>query len=147
MRPLEASREVGVSYRTASDWAKGIISSNGRRWTADGVLVWAQKPRDKPAREERVISARFLPVDERIEIADLHRQGVSVRQMAVRLGRSPSTVSRELRRNAHPGSGDYRPWGFQPGPDGLDARRMAVRRVPRWPAPSLPIEVTYSSTA
>jgi len=58
MRTLEASREVGVSYRTASDWAKGIISSNGRRWTADGVLVWAPKPRDKPPREARVISAR-----------------------------------------------------------------------------------------
>jgi IS30 family transposase len=121
MRTLEASREVGVSYRTASDWAKGITSSNGRRWAADGVLVWAPKPRDKPPREEEVISARFLSVDERIEIADLHGQGVSVRQIATRLGRSASTVSRELRRNAHPGSGDYRPWAAQ--------RRAARRRV------------------
>jgi transposase, IS30 family len=121
MRTLEASREVGVSYRTASDWAKGVISSNGRRWTTDGVLIWAPKPREKPPREEKVISARFLSVEERIEIADLHHQGVPVRQIALRLARSPSTISRELRRNAHPGSGDYRPWAAQ--------RRAARRRT------------------
>ena len=34
------------------------------------------------------------------EIADLRRQRRSVRQIAQELGRSPSTVSRELRRNA-----------------------------------------------
>jgi IS30 family transposase len=50
-------------------------------------------------------------VEERIEIADLHQQKLSVRQIAARLQRSPSTVSRELRRNGHPRSGDYRPWG------------------------------------
>ena len=48
-----------------------------------------------------MISARFLSVEERIEVADLHREGVSVRQIAQRLNRAPSTVSRELRRNAH----------------------------------------------
>jgi IS30 family transposase len=75
----------------------------------------------KPPREERVISARFLSVEERIEIADLHRQGMSIRQIAQRVSRAPSTISRELRRNAHPGSGDYRPWAAQ--------RRAARRRA------------------
>jgi IS30 family transposase len=36
---------------------------------------------------------------ERQRLAGLHRQGLSVREIARRLDRSPSTVSRELRRN------------------------------------------------
>ena len=36
---------------------------------------------------------------QRQRIAGLHRQGLSVREIAWRLDRSPSTVSRELRRN------------------------------------------------
>ena len=48
----------------------------------------------------RQISPRFLSQDERIEIADLRHAGLSIRQIAHRLGRAPSTVSRELRRNA-----------------------------------------------
>ncbi len=120
MRPLEASREVGVNECTGRDWAKGIVKSKNRRYTFDGVLVWEASGRPKPSREEKVISARFLSVEERIEIADLHRQGHTVRRIAQRLNRVPSTISRELRRNAHPGSGDYRPWAAQ--------RRAARRR-------------------
>lgn len=37
---------------------------------------------------------------ERQRIADLRRQGLTVREIARRLERSPSTVSRELRRSA-----------------------------------------------
>jgi IS30 family transposase len=121
MRPLEASREVGVNERTGRDWAKGIVKSSTGRYTFDGVLVWSAPSWPKPPREERVISARFLSVEERIEIADLHRQGMSIRQIAQRVSRAPSTISRELRRNAHPGSGDYRPWAAQ--------RRAARRRA------------------
>jgi IS30 family transposase len=126
MRPLEASRAVGVNERTGRDWAKGILKSNNSRYTFDGVLVWSVPNRPRPPREERVISARYLSVEERIEIADLHRHGVSVRVIAGRLGRAPSTISRELRRNAHPSSGDYRPWA---------AQRRAARRRAR-PKPS-----------
>lgn len=46
------------------------------------------------------ISARYLSFAEREEIALLRAQEVGVREIAYRLGRSPSTVSRELRRNA-----------------------------------------------
>jgi IS30 family transposase len=45
-------------------------------------------------------SARYLCFEEREEIAILKAQGVGVRVIARRIGRSPSTVSRELRRNA-----------------------------------------------
>jgi IS30 family transposase len=68
----------------------------------------------------REISSRFLSQDERIEIADLRHAGLSIRQVADRLGRSPSTVSRELRRNAA-GRGDYRPFEAH--------RRATVRRA------------------
>ena len=121
MTASQASREVGVNVRTGRDWAKGIVKSKNRRYTFDGVLVWSAPGYAKPPPEERVISARYLSVEDRMEIADLRRQKFSVRQIAARLGRDPSTISRELRRNAHPGSGDYRPWAAQ--------RRAAVRRA------------------
>ncbi|WVH84890.1 IS30 family transposase [Lentzea sp. DG1S-22] len=65
-------------------------------------------------------SGRFLSLDERIVIADLLRAGRGVRSIAAELGRPPSTVSREIKRNAHPGSGDYRPHAAQ---DRADRRR------------------------
>src|SRR5580692_51990 len=52
---------------------------------------------------------RYLAREDRYEIARLRDQGLSVRQVAVRLGRSPSTLSRELRRNADPRTGGYQP--------------------------------------
>ncbi len=41
-----------------------------------------------------------LTLAERIELFCLHKEGRTIRQIATSLGRSPSTVSRELRRNA-----------------------------------------------
>jgi len=43
---------------------------------------------------------RYLSFEEREEIAILHAQRHGVREIARRIGRSPSTISRELRRNA-----------------------------------------------
>ncbi|MDQ2811374.1 MAG: helix-turn-helix domain-containing protein [Actinomycetota bacterium] len=57
----------------------------------------------------REISPRYLSEDERVRIADLRRAGDGVRAIAEQTGRSPSPVSRELRRNRDPGSGQYRP--------------------------------------
>ncbi len=48
---------------------------------------------------------RYLSLAEREEIALLRAQDVGVRQIIRRLGRSPSTISRELRRNAATRSG------------------------------------------
>ncbi|TQM78210.1 IS30 family transposase [Saccharothrix saharensis] len=55
-------------------------------------------------------SGRYLSFAEREEIALLRVQDVGVREIARRLGRSPSTISRELRRNAATRGGrlDYR---------------------------------------
>ena len=55
-------------------------------------------------------SGRYLSFAEREEIAILRAQGNGVRDIARRLGRAPSTISRELRRNAATRGGrlDYR---------------------------------------
>ncbi|MGL5248793.1 MAG: transposase, partial [Brooklawnia sp.] len=55
-------------------------------------------------------SGRYLSFAEREEIALLRVQEVGVRDIARRLGRDPSTISRELRRNAATRSGksEYR---------------------------------------
>lgn len=45
-------------------------------------------------------SGRYLSFSEREEIAILYAQELGVREIARRIGRSPSTISRELRRNA-----------------------------------------------
>lgn len=52
-------------------------------------------------------SPRYLSEDERIAIADLLAAGGTVRAIALALGRAPSTVSREVRRNAD-AHGSYR---------------------------------------
>ncbi|MGC1214550.1 MAG: IS30 family transposase [Micromonospora sp.] len=46
------------------------------------------------------VAGRYLSFPEREEIALLNGQGLGVREIARRLGRDPSTISRELRRNA-----------------------------------------------
>jgi len=71
----------------------------------------------------RQISTRYLSQDERIEIADLRRAGLSARTIAARLGRAPSTISRELRRNVSAGR-EYRPF---------DAHRRATARRAQHP--------------
>lgn len=55
-------------------------------------------------------SRRYLFFEEREEIALLLAQGVSLREIARRLERAASTISREVRRNAATRSGgfDYR---------------------------------------
>jgi transposase, IS30 family len=58
---------------------------------------------------EVTYSARYLDREERYEIARLRESGLSMRQVAARLGRSPSTISRELGRNADPRAGGYQP--------------------------------------
>jgi transposase, IS30 family len=45
---------------------------------------------------------RQLQPEDRVTLASLSQQKYSVRAMAQVLGRSPSTISRELRRNAQP---------------------------------------------
>ena len=87
-----AAREVGVSRTPGNNWARGYKVY--RRGQAGRVRASPGSARG--ASDQR----RFLSQDERIEIADLRHAGLSIRQIARRLGRAPSTISRELRRNA-----------------------------------------------
>lgn len=66
-----------------------------------------------------------LSLEERVEIYRLHAGGISLNQIAVALGRSPSTISRELRRN----SKRTKVWagGYEP----VRAQQLAERRR-RW---------------
>ena len=54
-------------------------------------------------------SDRYLDREERYELARLRDGGLSQRAVAERLGRSPSTISRELARNRDPRTGQYVP--------------------------------------
>jgi IS30 family transposase len=101
----EACRIVGVNRRTGKRWRHGrtTTSSNGAKLHYPPVIN-ARK---------REISARYLSEEERVRIADLLRAGLGVRAIAAELGRSPATVSRELRRNRDPDNGQYRPFAAQ----------------------------------
>jgi len=80
---------------TAASQAAGVDRAQSYRWRkANGFRTPA------PPRE---VSARYLSLDERLRIADLRLAGEGVRAIAAALGRAPSTVSRELRRNSTPG--------------------------------------------
>jgi IS30 family transposase len=73
-----------------------------------------------------------LSVDERVHIADRLGEGASLRMIAAELGRSPSTLSREVRRNTDPGCGRYRPHAAQACADARRprprSRRLAINR-------------------
>jgi transposase len=117
-----AASEVGVSRSSGNNWASGA------KVYRKGQVVGFVPPLDRLM--VRRISARFLSQDERIEIADLRRAGLGVRQIAARLNRAPSTISRELRRNSSVGRG-YRPF---------DAHRRATARRARHPLRRVEIE-------
>src|ERR687888_1637560 len=70
----------------------GVSPAVGARWFRQGGGM--------PSISLAPLSGRYLSFAEREELAILRAQAVGVREAARRLGRSPSTVSRELRRNA-----------------------------------------------
>jgi IS30 family transposase len=82
--------------------AVGVASAVGTRWfrEAGGMRPVSLSP----------LSGRYLSLKEREEIAILKAKGCGVREIARQVRRSPSTISRELRRNAatRPDSSGYR---------------------------------------
>ena len=114
-RPPEAQREncrqfwtAIASGRSSEDAAvdAGVSSAVGVRWfrRAGGMPPTHFSQSSKP------LSGRYLSFAEREELAILRAQGHGVRTIADQLNRAPSTISRELRRNAATRSGalDYR---------------------------------------
>lgn len=98
----EACRLVGIDARTGRKWRNG--RSADRRQKAAPPISAVVSPSGP---------SRYLREADRIHIADRLREKATVRAIAAELGRSPSTVSREIRRNRHPGSGQYRPHAAQ----------------------------------
>jgi IS30 family transposase len=80
----------------------GVSPAVGSRWFRDGGGM--------PPISQAPLSGRYLSFAEREEIAILKGRDCGVREIARQLGRSPSTISRELRRNAATRGGrlDYR---------------------------------------
>ncbi|MFQ6142423.1 IS30 family transposase [Streptomyces seoulensis] len=109
----EACRIIGINRRTGKRWRNGRAASGG---TLAAPPVRQPLPADKPS--------RYLREADRIHIADRLREKASIRTIAAELGRSPSTISREIRRNGalYKASGvwTYRPWAAQRR---ADARR------------------------
>jgi IS30 family transposase len=121
---------MGVHKRQAAVQAyRGQITSPGRpsvAWRQDRVVFWAAIARGLKTEEAVIeakvsspvgfrwfrhaggvnpclpptVSGRYLSFAEREEIAIWRAQNIGVREIARRLGRSPSTISREVRRNA-----------------------------------------------
>ena len=79
--PIEAARRIGIARTT------------GFRWRAErgGVAPLRMLEADR--------HTWYLSSIERERLAVLRREGLSMREISRRLGRSPSTISRELRRN------------------------------------------------
>ena len=104
MTPNQAGPAAGVS----KSFAYAVHHKMGGVYRPPGVIY----------------SDRYLDREQRYEMARLRESGLSMRQVAGRLGCSPSTVSRELGRNAGP-------HGYQPE----RAQRLAWERQRR-PKPS-----------
>jgi IS30 family transposase len=96
----EACRLVGINRKTGTRWRYGrqVCNSAGVLVHYAPVKIIEAKPR----------SPRYLSEQERIAIADGLLAKMTVRAIARRLGRSPSTISREIRRNRD-SDGRYRP--------------------------------------
>ena len=98
----------GATLTGASETV-GVSRATGRKWRqATGGRI----PRRRPES-----SGRYLSLEERLQIADLYLGGAGVRAIAVVIGRSPATVSRELRRNGSAPTarraGKYAPYAAQ----------------------------------
>src|SRR5205085_9903900 len=94
-RRFWAAIAAGRSSEAAASEA-GVSPAVGARWfrEAGGMSPKSLAPSAKPP------SGRSLGFAERAEIALGRAQGQGMREIARRLGRAPSTISREVRRHA-----------------------------------------------
>jgi hypothetical protein len=90
-RQFWAQIATGITSEEAAE-AVGVSQAVGSRWFRHrgGMPLFMSQP----------VSDRYLSFSEREEIGLLRAQDLGVREIARRIGRSPSTVSRELTRNA-----------------------------------------------
>lgn len=113
----DACQIVGINLRTGRRWRNGWHSPP---WGSPKPPITV----DAPAAE----SSRYLREADRVHIADRLREKASIRQIAAELGRSPSTISREIRRNGALWRG--RDWTYRPHAAQLRAEQRRPRPKP-----------------
>ncbi|MBX9392007.1 IS30 family transposase [Streptomonospora nanhaiensis] len=113
-----ACRIVGVNRRTGKRWRNGTNPTSGR----PGAPPVTEAPRPS------LLSGRYLNESDRIHIADRLREGASLRTIAAELGRSPSTISREVRRNRTEGARND--WHYRPHAAQARANQRRARPKP-----------------
>ncbi|WP_156760168.1 IS30 family transposase [Microbacterium karelineae] len=118
--------------RTAQDWDHGVHHSRNSRFHPDGRRVnystgqvtMESMTTPPPSQVPEQTGSRLLSLPEREKIADLTRLGWSLRAIGRDLGRSASTIKREL--DARTTGGVYLPYGAH--------RDAAVKRARPKPA-------------
>jgi IS30 family transposase len=99
-RPSTARREDRVRFWEAIGRGLSSEDAAGEAGVASAVGTrWFREAGGMPPLTLAPVSGRYLSFAEREEIAILHAQQLGVREIARRVGRAPSTISRELRRN------------------------------------------------
>jgi len=105
-RPPAGRREHRVRFWTAIRRGVSSVEAAVEAGVSEAVGVrWFREGGGMPSVPVVPLSGRYLSFAEREEIALLRAQKLGVREIARRIGRSPSTISRELRRNAGTRSG------------------------------------------
>jgi IS30 family transposase len=110
-RPWVARREQRQRFWAAIACGVSTVDATREAGVSEAVGVrWFRESGGMPTVTQAPLSGRYLSLGEREEVALLRARGCGVREIARSVGRSPSTISRELRRNAATRSGglEYR---------------------------------------
>jgi len=110
-RPAVGRREHRVRFWVAIARGASSVEAAAEAGVLPSIGVrWFRKGGGMPFLTLAPVSGRYLSFSEREEIAVLLAGGSGVREIARQLGRAPSTISRELQRNAAIGTGrlEYR---------------------------------------
>ncbi|MFI9780821.1 helix-turn-helix domain-containing protein [Streptomyces sp. NPDC051956] len=97
----EACRRVGINERTGREWRNGRMAKQRFRRPVHPAPIPASP-------------GRYLTQADRLHIADRLRESATAQAIATELGRSPSTFSREIRRNGIPLRKDASRWAYRP---------------------------------
>ena len=111
--PGAPSHRREIERRFWEQIAKGITSQRAAKVVGVSQAVgtrWFRHRGGMPLFISKPLSAKYLSFAEREEIGLLCVQGLGMREIARRVGRSPSTVSRELRRDAATRGGQLEYW-------------------------------------
>ena len=100
-RPPAGRREHRVRFWEAIARGASTVDASAEAGVLWSVGVrWFRKAGGMPPLTLAPVSGRYLSFEEREEIAVLLAGDCGVREIARQLGRAPSTISRELQRNA-----------------------------------------------